>query len=504
MTIAADSILTADSGLTADGFATSNNNTGVVAMASSNISFDTIPASIRKPGVYAEFNTRLAVNTLPGNLQTVLIIGQRLAAGTVAADVPTFISSDVAAAGYFGQGSLLHRMCRAAIRANPYLSLTAIAVDDAAGSAAATATITITGTVTSPGLVTYQIGDTQVQLAVAAGDTASVIAAALQVLCAAQLDLPVTFAVAANVITATARNKGTLGNELATAAATTAVGITIVPTAFTGGLVDPDIAPALAAVFAAGHNIIVTPYATQTSLGTLRTHLDNASDAVEKRGAIGMAASTGTLSAATTLAGQINDGRVSLGLLPGCTTPSYEIASSYGAVVAFEEDPARPLNTLVLNGVSAPAVNFRLSRAEQENALNNGVTPFEVGPGENVQIVRAITTYTLSPLGIPDISLFDLTTIRTLDYVRKACVERVALRFPREKLSNRTPPKVRSELLDVLTKLEDLEIVENVDANKAGLLVERDLQDPNRLDVKIPTDVVNGLHVFAARIDLIL
>jgi phage tail sheath gpL-like len=80
----------------------------------------------------------------------------------------------------------------------------------------------------------------------------------------------------------------------------------------------------------------------------------------------------------------------------------------------------------------------------------------------------------------------------------------VALRFPREKLSTKTPPKVKSELLDVLFKLEDLEIVEEVDANKDGLVVEKDLQDPNRLDAKIPVDVVNGLHVFAGRIDLLL
>ena len=105
---------------------------------------------------------------------------------------------------------------------------------------------------------------------------------------------------------------------------------------------------------------------------------------------------------------------------------------------------------------------------------------------------------------MPDISLLDLTTIRTLDYVRRAIRERISLRFPREKLSERTAKKVRSEILDVLFKLEELEIVELVTENAAGVLVERDLQDPNRLDAKIPCDVVNGLHIFAARIDLLL
>ena len=118
--------------------------------------------------------------------------------------------------------------------------------------------------------------------------------------------------------------------------------------------------------------------------------------------------------------------------------------------------------------------------------------------------MRAITTYTKSPANVDDPAWLDLTTIRTLDYTRKAIEQRIALRFPRAKLSNRTPPKVRSEILDVLYRLEKQEILENVDANKGKLLVVRNGQDPNRLDTAIPADVVNGLHIVANRIDLIL
>jgi phage tail sheath gpL-like len=64
--------------------------------------------------------------------------------------------------------------------------------------------------------------------------------------------------------------------------------------------------------------------------------------------------------------------------------------------------------------------------------------------------------------------------------------------------------QVRSELYDVLIKLEELEIIENVEANKDGLIVENDSQDPDRINARIPCDVVNGLHVFAGRIDLLL
>lgn len=52
--------------------------------------------------------------------------------------------------------------------------------------------------------------------------------------------------------------------------------------------------------------------------------------------------------------------------------------------------------------------------------------------------------------------------------------------------------------------MNDLEILEEVEANAEGVIAERDLQDPNRLNIKIPADAVNGLHVLAARVDLLL
>jgi len=474
-------------------------------MSSKNISFDNIPASIRKPGKYFEFNTKLAVRTLPGNLQKTLIIGQKLAAGTVAQNLPTDIFSGDQAATFFGRGSILHLMCVAAIKAYPYLALTAVALDDNGAGVLAAGTITIANNATASGVLSVKIANQQVDIAVAAADTPTVIAAALVAQIAKQPDLPVTAGNAAGVVTLTAKNKGTLGNEIKVSASiTSGIATTAVVVAMSAGATDPNIDTALAAVVAMGHNIIVTPYNTQTDLVKLRTHLALVSGPLEQRGAIGIFGHTGTLGASTTLAGLVNDGRQSGILVPSSRSLSYEVAAAFGAVVASEEDPARPLNTLELVGIDPSPIANRLSRTEQENALNNGITPSEIGPGDRVQIVRAITTYTLDPQAVPDISLLDLTTIRTLDYVRKACRERISLRFPREKLSSRTAAKVRSELLDVLIKLEELEIVEEVEANKDGLLVERDLQDPNRLDAKIPCDVVNGLHVFAGRIDLLL
>ena len=158
---------------------------------------------------------------------------------------------------------------------------------------------------------------------------------------------------------------------------------------------------------------------------------------------------------------------------------------------------AAGVSLAVLTGITAPPVASRLTRGEQEACLYGGITPLEVGPGEIVQIVRAVTTYTMNAMGSPDISLLDVTTIRTLDYVRKAIRERCRLRFPREKLSTKTPPKVRSEILDVLFKLEELEIIENVELNKDGVLAEKDAMDPNPPEQGTQNYIFNLLFLYS-------
>ena len=267
---------------------------------------------------------------------------------------------------------------------------------------------------------------------------------------------------------------------------------------------EPDINAALAATAMGKFTILVPAWFSQIALTALRTHINTYTDSVEQQSILGVGALTSTISAATALATALNSGPITLALLPGTPSTARQVAAAYAAMIASEEDPARPLNTLVLTGIQLPPIASRLGRTEQETCLANGITPLEVGPGDQVQIVRAISTYTKNATGATDVSLLDLTTMRTLYYFRQACRDRIRLRFPRAKLSYRTPAAVRSELLDVAKKCEELEILEEVDANAEALIVERSQQDVSRLNASIPADVVNGLHVFAGRIDLLL
>ncbi|WP_410499706.1 phage tail sheath subtilisin-like domain-containing protein [Chitinibacter sp. S2-10] len=474
-------------------------------MYSRDITFDTIPGSIRKPGKHIEFNLKLAVRTLPGNLQRLVLIGQRLAVGPVAAAVPVNVFSDAESSTYFGRGSVLGSMVKAALTANPYVQLTCVALDDEPTATAASCTITITGTATTAGSLGVLISNERVNAGIYVGDDAATVAASIKAVIDADPDLPVAATVAAGVVTLTAKNKGELGNQIKVSTVQLlAAGVSAATTAMAGGSLDPDIQNALTPLFAGGHDILASSLNDSANLTKLRDYLDTVSGPLEQRGAIATYALTSTLASATTLASTINSGRITNALLPATVSLPWEVSAAYAAVIAFEEDPARPLNTLPLTGIAPPPLANRLGRTEQENCLYNGVTPLEVGPGEKVQIVRSITTYTKDPQGVADPSLLDITTIRSLDYTRKAILQRWALRFPRDKKTLRTKARVWSETYDVLLKLEELEIVENVVANKDKLIVQDDLQDPSRLNVRIPTDIVNGLHILAGVVDLYL
>lgn len=466
------------------------------------INFDNIPNSLRKPGVYTEYNNKGAVTALPSNEQNVLIVAPMIG-GDEAFSKPQSIYNDVAAANLFGAGSWAHLMARVAIQNNPLIRLTVIGLADNAAGIAATASITLNGTAGQQGLLTVNIGGEEYLVSVAKDETAENVATRLTAIINAGTTCPAKAAVADKTITLTAKCKGEIGNEIHVNAQSAVLNLSVEVSTFSNGAANAELAPALASVAGTQYHVIIAPFADDKNAKALREHLATVAAPLEKKPGVGVLGWRGTMAQGTTYTEKINSERVTVGWYKGAIESNALIAAGYGAVIAGEEDPARPLNTLEIKGLSEVDATQTPLLTEANQALYHGLTPITV-VNHRVRIMRAITTYTKSATNTDDPSYLDLTTIRTLDYVRKAVEQRIELRFPRDKLSNRKPAKVRSEILDVLYKLEDQEIVEAVDSHKANLLVQRNPNDPNRLDTAIPTDVVNGLHIVANRIDLIL
>ncbi|MEN4195439.1 phage tail sheath subtilisin-like domain-containing protein [Serratia marcescens] len=474
----------------------------------------TIPIPTYKPGFYFGFNTTLASRALATNDQKLVILAQRTTLPTAAERLtPVDVFSDEEAAVYFGRGSQAHRMAKAAIYANGYLQLAIVGLEDAAEGVAATGSLALSGTATGTGQARLSVCGITVAAAVASGDSAEVVMTALANAINTRQELPVSASVedipaeggsksTGKQITLIARNKGTVGNQVGLTATVNATGLTATLKAMSSGQGDPELDDALAAIFSAGHTLVISPYSDTASLRTLSTHLDKVSGPLEQRGAVGVTGWNGTLSTGTTLTTAVNAARITMGWYNGSALPNGELAAVYAAIMASESDPARPLNTLTLPGLDITGQDKWPGRTEQENALSNGLTPFEVS-GSTVQIVRAVSTYVKNAMGVTDRALMDVTIIRSLDYVRLACRTRMTQRFPREKLTDTRLARIRSELLDVLYALETLEIVENVDALKDQLRVTRNLQDDTRADATIPASIVRGLHVFAGTIYLL-
>ena len=192
-------------------------------------------------------------------------------------------------------------------------------------------------------------------------------------------------------------------------------------------------------------------------------------------------------------------------------TPPWILAAVTGAVDAAEPDPARPRQTLPLPGVLAPAETDRYTREERDLHLHDGISTFIVDAGGRVLIERLITTYQVNAFSVEDTSYLDVTTMRTLAYLRYSVRARIAQRYPRYKLADNgtrfapgqaivTPNTLRAELIALFREWEEAGLAENIDQFKADLLVERNAGDPDRVDAIIPPDIVNQFRIFAGQV----
>lgn len=483
------------------------------------ISYNKIPVDIRTPGQYIEFDNTRAMQGLPVMPHKILVTGQRLVAGTVAAGIQTRILSGSQAEEFFGRGSMLAEMLKALKAANNYTECWAAALNDEVAGVASAGSITIGGTQTEAGTLNLYIGGQRVRCGVAVADTAAAIATALAAAINAQTDLPVTAAVNGTIpakVDLTCRWKGQTGNDLDLRVnyifgEKTPKGLTATIVAMTGGTANPNIATVLAAIGDEQYHTIIMPYTDTANLNALESELDDRWGPMVMKEGHAFAAAAGTHAALATLGSARNSPHTTIMGTQKSPKAPWIFASVIGAIDAFEPDPARPRQTLVLKGIMPPAENDRYTREERNLHLHDGISTFIVDQGGNVMIERLITTYQTNPFGVEDTSYLDITTMRTLAYLRYSVRAVIALKFPRHKLANDgtnfspgqaivTPKTIRAELLALARQWEEVGLVENLDQFKDDLLVERDITDPNRINALIPPDIVNQFRVFAASV----
>lgn len=489
------------------------------------VSFNAIPDNIRVPLVYVEFDNSKAVQGTPQVMRKILVVGQMLATGQAEPLTPVRVLSADQAVRDFGRGSMLAAMFAALKKANKYPETWAIPMQDEAAGVAATGSITFAGPATEAGTVACWLAGVRVRAAVAAAATAEQAATALVAAINANLDLPVTAAVNgvdAKKVDITCRWKGETGNDVDirfnyAQGEALPKGLTATIAAMSGGTANPDLADAIAVMGDEWWADIVCPYTDTTNLDALRTELLDRWGPMRQMDGIAWTAKRGTHGATGTFGGSRNDHLLTVMGTGTSPTPPWAWAAVNAVVgnASLANDPARPLQTLLLTGILPPAYEDRWTKEERNLLLYDGISTHTVDQGGLVRIERQITTYQTNTYGLDDPSYLDVETPATLGYIRYAVRARITQMFPRHKLANdgtkfapgqaiATPSIVRDELCALFRELESGGLVEDFEQYKADLIVERNADDKNRLDVLMGPNLVNQLRIFAAQIQFIL
>ncbi len=489
------------------------------------IEFNEVPNTIRVPFVYVEFDNH---NAIPGaRLQTYrsLVIGQKLVTGKSPAEAAVRITRANEAAEHFGEGSMLHAMCKVLLDNNSFAETWAVALNDADYGVAATGKITFQTDNVQAGTLYLYLAGRRIAVGVMTGENSAAIAARVVGKIAEQTALPLT----ANVnamnsaqIDLKARHKGEVGNTLDVrlnyyTGETLPTGLTMTIDGLRGGAGNPDLTNLLAALGDTHYHIMACPYLDAANLAKLESELAHRWSAMRQIESMAFTASNGTFSELTTLGSQHNSPHLCIMAATGSPTPTFEWAAALAGVVSFygQQDPARPFQTLALKGVLAADMRQRFTMEEQNQLLFDGIATHSIDLSNTVRIQRLVTTYQYNAAGAPDTSYLDVNTLLTLSYLRYDFRNHLLQKYPRHKLANDgvrfapgqpiiTPKVGKAEAIAKFRQWEEQRLVEGFESFKNNLVVERNREDQTRLDFLLRPDLVNQLRVTGVQIQFIL
>jgi phage tail sheath gpL-like len=426
--------------------------------------------------------------------QPVLLIGQKLAVGIAAMNIPIPIGSKAVAKQQFGVGSMLAGMCAKFLDNNPGQQLLAIPIADPSGGAPAGGSLNITAAATVAGTYSLYIAGQLVQVGIGAADTGSVIATNVAAAINALTTLPVTAAVDGAVITKvdlTCKWTGLTGNDIQISdsylglaggqALPGSMAITYVPMAAGAGV--PNFTTAIANIASLTFKHVCMPYTDTASLASWATEFGFGST------------------------GRWSYQRQQRGWIYQAYRNDYADALTFGIAQAFLDDPARPLQTLELTGVLPAPMAGRFPQTELNTLAGSGLAVQAVDANGVPAIARESTQYQLNAEGQSDTAFSLLTVLSNLDALISAMQSAITSKYPRHKLAPDgtrfgpgqailTPTAAKAELVSQARAAEFNGLMSNVAAFIANLVVQIDPANPNRLQVLWPPQLMGQLRQF--------
>jgi phage tail sheath gpL-like len=486
------------------------------------ISFSTIPQNWKIPLYYVEVDGSMA--GLPVSHKRSLLVGVVTTDGVGDADVPIVCGRQMDADHRCGQGSELSAMFRAYFANNTANELWILPVKEPVGATAASGTITVSTPPTEAGTIALYIAGYNVRVNIGATDTVNGIATEIASAINAVATLPVTAAANAAVVTLTAKFKSVNGNDITLqdsyfgkiGGEELPVGLKLTysgPT-LAGGVGVPNFSNAIANLGETEFDYVALPYTDSTTLLAWEQEwsFGDAGRWGWLRQLYGTlySARRGIYSDLITW-GLTRNGKVTsvLGVEPTAPSPTYEWTAAYvgKASRALSNDPARPLQTLHLETILPAKFHDRWTAMELQTMAMSGIATQKTWQGNVPSIARESTTYQVNEYGLGDDAFELVTTLATLTQLIRNQRYAITTKYPRHKLADDdtrfgpgqaivTPKIIKAELVAEYAIDMWNGLVENLRAYKDHLIVERDPNDPNRVNVLYPPDVINQLREF--------
>lgn len=487
------------------------------------IPFSRIPGNWRAPLFFVEFDNSMA-NTATATQRT-LLIGQMLdSAGTAAPGTPARVSSANSVAELTGKGSMLHGMAAAYLQNDTSAEIWIMPLAPTEAMIAAVGSIKVTSAPASSGVISLYIAGTRVQMSVMAADTAVQIAAGLVAAINKNTVLPVVASVesgATDTVKLVAKNPGSLGNSVdlrlnylgTQGGESTPAGLVLTITAMAGGAGAPDLLDALANLQDKTFDFIVNPFDDTASLDVMKAFLNDASGrwAWDKQLYGHSFGSTSGTYAELGTKGELrnNQHETLLGVYRSPSPLYIWSAALVGAIApSLRNDPGRPLQSLPVYGVMAPALEDRFESTERNNLLFSGISTYTVADDGTVSVENIITTYQKNAYGDEDDSYLQVETLFNLMFVVRYLRTQVTSKFGRMKLAANgtrfapgaaivTPNIIRADQIAEYQTLVYNGYAQDAAAFAKNIIVEQNASNPNRVDVLWPGTVMNQLRVFA-------
>lgn len=490
--------------------------------------FDEIPYDWVEPGVFLEIKPNYRTLGILDYPVKNLIVGQKLATGTLAPGTLVEIVRPEQAIALFGLGSIGAEQVAAFRKANRTQRLFVTALADDAGGVQATGTITFAGAISAAMVLRFKIAGKQIRFNAAAAATMTQLATACAAAINADTSLPVTAGSALGVVTVTSRHKGEVGNDIDLRVDTRAqplpAGLTAAIVAMANGAGNPNLQTALDTVGDTWVTALQHPWNDATNMGIAAAWAADRFKAMGKKDVHVFCGKRGSFAALGTWGDLSNSPFLTDFGLDKSPTSSWIMSASLMGLCSFHlaNDPARQIRSLVLPGVEAPDAADQFIDTERDLLLRKGVSTATCLDDGAVVISRVVTTYKVSTLNIADDAWMDIMVPATTSRIRYDWSAYVSLLYPRSKLVDDdagaslvsradndedpgnavvTPRRAHASWAARCRLYADRAWIEDVERTIKESVFQRSPDDKNRLESRQQIRIVGNLMVLAGSLE---